>query len=252
MEPVSPRDRIIFALDVQTADEAASLAGLLKDDVGVFKIGLELFVASGPGVVKAVRERAPGAGIFLDMKFHDIPATVRGAIKSASALGVDFVTVHCEGGELLRAVVEGSGNRLKVLGVTALTSMGEDDFADAGINPVYRKSVDLVLHRARLARLAGCAGVVCSGLEAGAVKAEFGPDFLVISPGIRSAADAVDDQKRVTTPFEAIRNGADYIVVGRPIRKAPDPRAAAKAIAGQIEKGMQARAREEKEKIKGA
>ncbi len=237
----SPKDRIIFALDVPTVREASSLAGLLKDHVGVFKIGLELFVACGPEVVKAVRERAPRAGIFLDMKFHDIPATVRGAIASATGLGADFVTVHCEGRELLKAVVEGSKGRVAVLGVTALTSMSQEDFADAGLSPEYKTAIDLVLHRARLAKVAGCAGVVCSGLEAPAVKAEFGPDFLVISPGIRSATDGVDDQKRVVTPFEAIKNGADYIVVGRPIRKAPDPVAAAKMIAGEIEKGMKAR-----------
>lgn len=248
----SPKDRIIFALDVQTVEEAASFAALLKDNVGVFKIGLELFVACGPAVVKAVRERAPGAGIFLDMKFHDIPATVRGAITSAAGLGVDFVTVHCEGGEMLKAVVEGGGASVKVLGVTALTSMSIEDFIDAGINPVYKTTVELVLHRARLARLAGCAGVVCSGHEAAAVKTEFGPDFLVITPGVRSSTDATDDQKRVVTPFEAVKNGADYIVVGRPIRKAPDPVAAARAIAGEVGRGLEARAQDDAENRKGA
>lgn len=249
METLTARERLIFALDVPTAGEAEHLASLLKDDVGVFKIGLELFVACGPAVVGAVRERAPGAAIFLDMKFHDIPATVRGAIRSAASLGVDFVTVHCEGGELLKAVVEGGGGAVKVLGVTALTSMSGDDFAEAGISPAYAKAADLVLHRARLAKLAGCAGVVCSGLEAGAVKDEFGPRFLVVTPGVRSATDAVDDQKRVVTPAGAMRNGADYIVVGRPIRKAPDPVAAAKRIAAEIEQGLKER---ERGKSKGA
>ena len=184
------------------------------------------------------------------MKFHDIPATVQGAMESAASLGVDFVTVHCEGGALLRAVVEGAGGRVKVLGVTALTSMSEADFEEAGIDPAYSKAEALVLHRARVARLAGCAGVVCSGLEAGAVKDEFGAGFLVVTPGVRSADDAADDQKRVVTPAEAMRNGADYIVVGRPIRKAPDPKSAAKRICAEIEQGM--REKEKGEKSKGA
>lgn len=241
MSTMTAMQRLIFALDVQTTKEAQRLASLLKDDVGVFKIGLELFVSCGPAVVGAVRERAPGALIFLDMKFHDIPATVRGAMESAASLGVDFVTVHCDGGELLKAVVEGSNGRVKVLGVTALTSMSADDFKEAGIDPAYSKAQDLVLHRARVARLAGCAGVVCSGLEAGAVKDEFGPGFLVVTPGVRSADDAADDQKRVVTPAEAIRNGADYIVVGRPIRKAPDPKAVARRIVAEIEQGLKER-----------
>jgi len=235
------RERLIFALDVRTIEEAALLASLLKDDVGVFKIGLELFVSCGPAVVGAVRKLAPGALIFLDMKFHDIPATVRGAMESAAGLGVDFVTVHCEGGALLKAVVEGAGGRVKVLGVTALTSMSADDFAEAGIDPAYAKPQDLVLHRARVARAAGCAGVVCSGHEARAVKDEFGAGFLVVTPGVRSAADVADDQKRVVTPARAMKSGADYIVVGRPIRKAPDPKAAAKRICAEIEEGLKGR-----------
>ncbi len=244
----TPKDRLIFALDVKSASEAASLAGLLKGHVGVFKIGLELFVAAGPGVIAAVREKAPGTAIFLDMKFHDIPATVRGAIASAAGLGVDFVTVHCESGELLKAVVEGGGKKVRILGVTALTSLSEADFKDAAIDPAYKSTSELVLHRARLARVAGCAGVVCSGHEARAVKAEFGPSFLVVTPGVRTAADSVDDQKRVVTPFDAVKNGADYIVVGRPIRKAPDPVKAADAITKEIEKGIEARAKKAKKK----
>lgn len=247
MKTKTARDSLIFALDVRGVDEAERLAGLLKDDVGVFKIGLELFVACGPAVVKAVRKHAPGALIFLDMKFHDIPATVRGAIGSAASLGVDFVTVHCDGGELLKAVVEGSGG-IKVLGITALTSMGAEDFAQAGISSKYKNPADLVLHRARVAKLAGCAGVVCSGLEAGVVKDEFGPGFLVVTPGVRSAQDAADDQKRVVTPADAMRNGADYIVVGRPIRKAPDPLAAAKRICAEIEQGITERKKNGKSK----
>lgn len=232
-----PTDRIIFALDVPGLDEAKRYIDLLKDHVGLFKIGLELFVACGPAIVKAVSDRTGGKGIFLDMKFHDIPATVKGAMKSASALGAEFVTVHCdEGRGLLKAVVEGAGST-KVLGVTVLTSLSKEDLSEIGVDAKYTPET-LVLHRARLAKLAGCSGVVCSGLEARAVKEEFGSEFAVITPGIRSSGDPVGDQKRVVTPYEAVYNGADYIVVGRPIRQAPDPVEAAKKIAGEMEKAL--------------
>lgn len=236
---LAPKDRIIFPLDVPNLKEAEKLIDLLKDHVGVFKIGLELFVSSGPDIVDAVKKRTGGKGIFLDMKFHDIPETVKGAMKSASTLGAEFLTVHCdEGRGLLSAVVEGNTGGTKVLGVTVLTSLSQEDLAEIGIDPKFKTPLELVIHRARLARLAGCSGVVCSGLEASEVKKEFGPDFLVITPGIRSEGDHVGDQKRVTTPYEAIYNGADYIVVGRPIRKAADPVKAAENIAGQIEKAL--------------
>ncbi len=229
-----PKDRIIFPLDLPTLDEAAEYVELLKDDVGVFKVGLELFVKSGPGAVEAVRERSDAA-IFLDMKFHDIPETVRGAIRSASTLGVEFVTVHTEGGSaLLKAVVEGSGGKTKVLGVTVLTSLSKEDLIDAGFDPKYGDASALVAARARLAKSAGCAGIVCSGLEAGLVKKDLGKDFLVVTPGIRPTGSPPDDQKRLSTPYEAVFNGADYIVVGRPIRNAPDPRKAASQIAEEI------------------
>lgn len=242
MNPIAPKDRIIFPLDVPALKDAITLVDLLKDHIGVFKIGLELFVACGPVVVNAVKERAPGNGIFLDMKYHDIPETVKGAMRSASSLGVEFITVHCdEGRGLLKAVVEGNTAGTKVLGVTVLTSLSQEDLVEIGIDPRYKAPVDLVLHRARLARLAGCAGVVCSGLEAEAVKKEFGRDFIVVTPGIRSSGDPVGDQKRVVTPYEAVRNGADYIVVGRPIRKAKDPVAAAQSIAQEIGKAVKER-----------
>lgn len=240
MQPLSPQERIIFALDVPDLSEAIKYIDLLKGHVGVFKVGLELFVSSGPEVVRALSARS-GEGIFLDMKFHDIPETVKGAMRSASRLGAEFVTVHCdEGRGLLKAVIEGNTSGAKVLGVTVLTSLSRRDLAEIGIDPKYGPE-DLVLHRARLARLAGCNGVVCSGLEAGAVKREFGPDFIVVTPGIRSTGDEVGDQKRVTTPYQAIYNGADYIVVGRPIRKAADPVKAAGLIAEDIGKALKDR-----------
>lgn len=240
---LAPKDRIIFALDVPTTREAVKYIDLLKDHVGVFKIGLELFVAEGPQVVEAVRERMGPKGIFLDMKFHDIPATVKGAMKSASTLGAEFVTVHCdEGRGLLKAVVEGNTGRTKVLGVTVLTSLSQEDMIEIGIDPAkYRTPADLVLKRAGLAKAAGCAGVVCSGQEAAGVRKEFGEDFIIVTPGIRGPNDPVGDQKRVATPYEAITNGADYIVIGRPIRQAPDPVKAASAIAAEIERAVKDR-----------
>ncbi len=237
---ISAKDRIIFALDVPGVDEASGYVRLLRGRVNVFKVGLELFVSAGPAVIKAVRD-AGAEKIFLDMKFHDIPETVRGAMVAAKSLNADFVTVHCEGKGLLKAVNEAGGLGIKVLGVTVLTSLDKEDMADAGIDPRYQTTEALVLQRARVAKEAGCAGVVCSGLEAKAVRALVGADFLIVTPGIRSETDPVGDQKRTTTAYEAILNGADYIVVGRPIRKALDPVKAAEAIAGEIERGLRDR-----------
>jgi len=240
---LQPKDRIIFALDVPTTDDAVRFVDLLKDHIGVFKIGLELFVAEGPKVVAAVRERTGGRGVFLDMKFHDIPATVRGAMRSASTLGAEFVTVHCdEGSGLLKAVVEGNTGETKVLGVTVLTSLSAKDMHEVGIDArKYKTPADLVLRRAKLAEEAGCAGVVCSGQEASVVRKECGPDFIIVTPGIRGPNDPVGDQKRVATPYDAVARGADYIVVGRPIREAPDPVEAASVIAGEIERALKER-----------
>ncbi len=243
MKALTPEERIIFPLDLPTLDEALGFVRVLRGRVGLFKIGLELFVREGPGAVRAVKELAPEAGIFLDLKFHDIPATVQGAMQSAMRLGVEFVTVHCGGGQgLLKGAAQCQGeDKIKVLGVTVLTSLSATDLKDVGINPRYSDPADLVLHRARLARVAGCAGIVCSGLEAPAVREEFGPEFLIITPGIREASGSVGDQKRVVTPSRAICNGADYIVVGRPIREASDPAEAAKRIAEGVEQGMRER-----------
>jgi len=240
MPDLTPSDRIIFPLDLPSLDEALGFVRLLKGRVGLFKIGLELFVREGPGAVAAVRGIAPEAGIFLDLKFHDIPATVARAMRSAAALGVEFVTVHCGGGiGLLEAAAEvQKGSNLKVLAVTVLTSLSKEDLQGVGIDSAYQEPADLVIHRARLARAAGCAGVVCSGLEASAVREEFGPSFLIITPGIRSAGDARGGQKRVMTPAAAMQGGADYSVVGRPIREAEDPAGAAERIAREVEEGL--------------
>lgn len=232
-----PHRRIIFALDVPSVDEAVRYARLLKNSVGVFKVGLELFVAAGPLVVKAVAE-ASGCGIFLDLKLHDIPATMMGAMRSAMTLGAEFVTVHSsDGGRVMKAAVE-AGGAVKVLAVTVLTSSSAIDLSEAGIDPRYKDPLDLVLHRAMVAKYAGCAGVVCSGLEAKAVRKACGKNFLIVTPGIRGKDDPVGDQKRVVTAYEAIKNGADYIVVGRPIRDAADPVAAAAQIAAEMDKAF--------------
>lgn len=242
MDSSSPQKRIIFALDVTSTAAALVLVDLVKESVGVFKIGLELFTSEGPGAVRAVKERAPGCSIFLDMKFHDIPATVRGAATSASALGVEFATAHCsDGPQMLRAAVEGAPN-VKVLGVTVLTSLSKEALIATGLDAErFATPGDLVVYRARMAAKAGCAGVVCSGLEARSVKDACGEGFLVVAPGIRMETDPPDDQRRTTTPYEAISNGADYIVVGRPIRNAADPAQAAEEISKEIARALKDR-----------
>lgn len=239
MNTLTPAQRIIFPLDVPGLDEALDFVKKLRGHVGLFKIGLELFVREGPEAVRAVKKIAPEAGIFLDLKFHDIPATVSGAMSSAAELGVEFVTVHCgSGSEGLKKAAEAQKGRTKVLGVTVLTSLSAEGLKDVGIDAAYLDPKALVLQRARLARQAGCAGIVCSGLEASMIRAEFGADFLIITPGIREAAGSTEDQKRVVTPARAISKGADYIVVGRPIREAADPVQAAKRIARGVEAGL--------------
>lgn len=263
IKPNSPYQRIIFPLDLPTLGDALEYVQLLKGSVGLFKIGLELFIASGPETVAAVKEIAPQCGIFLDLKLHDIPATVTNAMSSASVLGADFITVHCDdGGPLLRAAVEAaatsgfkfrcaagkicgdsdSDQSLGVLGVTVLTSMTTEAMEEAGIDSNrFATASDLVLHRAAIAAEAGCAGVICSPLEARAVKEANGPELLVITPGIRSADSPPDDQRRTATPYDAIMAGADYIVVGRPIRNAADPVEAAAGIAKEIARALEER-----------
>jgi orotidine-5'-phosphate decarboxylase len=237
---MQPRERLIFPLDVPNKTEAERLISRLKDHVGLFKVGLELFVAEGPAFLQFLTASAR-VDYFLDLKFHDIPATVRSALSRIQA-GARLATVHVDTGrESLKPSPEAWRNEVKLLGVTALTHLKPDDLEAMGLAPEYaRNLIKLVLLRARIAQAAGCDGVVCAGTEARAVKAACGADFLVVCPGIRSAWAAVpgDDQKRVMTPYEAIKAGADYIVVGRPIRLAADPVAAADKVVAEIEQGL--------------
>ena len=234
---MDPKDRLIFALDVPNRTKAVEFARTLHGQVGCFKIGLELFVAEGPAVIKAIREHTD-AGIFLDLKLHDIPATVRSSVKAATHHKVDYLTVHCGSGlDTLRSAVRGAaGSALKLLAVTVLTSAGPEDFGGVEVAMQEMQLANLVLERARKARLAGCHGVVCSGQEAGHVKEILQGQGLVVGPGIRPAWSQVarDDQNRITTPAQAIADGADLIVVGRPIRDAQDPRDAARRIVEEI------------------
>lgn len=233
------RDRVIFALDVPSAAQAKQLALQLKGTVGLFKIGLELFVRSGPDLVQQIRQQT-GAGIFLDLKLHDIPATVERAMRVIASLDVDLATVHCgENQSMIEAAVTGSMGNVGVLGVTVLTSVAASDLKASGYRDDLCDDIRrLVLHKATMAREAGCAGVVCSGLEVRQVKAHCGDGFLAVTPGVRSAGDnaRTDDQRRVVTPAMAVSGGADFIVVGRPIRDAADPVVAARQIAAEIDK----------------
>ena len=234
------KDRIIFPLDFPDYNSAKKYVEILKGRIGLFKVGLELFVKEGPEILKLIAEEGK-AKIFLDLKFHDIPETVKGAMKSANALSAEFITVHCdEGRRLLESAVESASGKTKVLGVTVLTSLSGESLKEIGMREEFQDPLKLVLHRARIAKSAGCAGVVCSGLEASFVRKEFGKDFIIVTPGIRPSWSVIknDDQQRIVTPSDAIKAGADYIVVGRPIRTAKDPVDAVKRIEKEIEEAL--------------
>jgi orotidine-5'-phosphate decarboxylase len=228
------KNKLIVALDVPSAADARRLVTALKGRVGLFKIGLELFVSAGPSLIDAIADLSD-ADIFLDLKLHDIPATVRAAIAAASKPRVRFLTVHCDQADRLIGSVTDE-TRPQLLGVTALTSIGPAEITAAGWFAPDLTVEDLVLRRAAVARDAGCAGVVCSGNEVRVIKQRFGREFLVVTPGIRPAWASVpgDDQRRATTPAEAIAAGADFIVVGRPIREATNPAEAAARIGEEV------------------
>lgn len=232
------RKRLIFALDVDAFEAAKRWVKLLHEQVGVFKVGKQLFTRCGPDVVRMVR--AEGGEVFLDLKYHDIPNTVAMAGVEACRLGVRMFNVHALGGRemMAKTVAEvdaryprGSTERPLLLAVTILTSSTEETLHEVGIERPVR---ELVPRLARLAQAAGMDGVVASPQEVGLIRAACGADFTIVTPGVRPASVALDDQKRVMTPGEAIAAGADYLVVGRPISAAVDPRAAADNILAEM------------------
>lgn len=219
MPQTTPKDRLIVALDMPTEAEARRLIARLGDHVTFYKVGLELLFAGGLGLAQDLKRHHKH--VFLDMKLLDIGNTVERAVANAAELGLDFLTIHGTDLKTMRAAVAGRGkSRLKLLAVTVLTNLNEDDLKQQGSRMT---PADLVLHRAKLAREAGCDGVIASGQEAKRIREAVGPGFLIVTPGIRLAGGTTDDQERVMTPERAIADGADYLVVGRPITQADDP-----------------------------
>jgi len=237
---LSTREKLVLALDVNDLSSAFNLVQQLKDYVGVFKVGSQLFTAEGPEVVHMINKS--GGKVFLDLKFHDIPNTVARAAEAATKLGVHIFNIHASGGyELMREAVEASMQtslslgikKPIILGVTVLTSINQKILEEEiGITRTLEKQV---VHLAKLAKAAGLDGVVASSREITQIRKACGNGFLILTPGIRPANEALNDQKRVMTPKEALKLGADFIVVGRPIRNAPNPVKAAKEIINEME-----------------
>lgn len=236
MPNIAARDRLIFALDVPSADEAERLLDRLKGYVSFVKIGLELYTAAGPDMVKRLVDRR--MRIFLDLKFLDIEETVRRATARVASMGVEFLTVHANRKALTAAVDGRAGSALKLLAVTVLTNFDDHDLREMGIQ---RTIQDLVTARALLASEIGCDGVIASGREATAIRQKVGPRFVIVTPGVRPAGKGTDDHARVTTPSQAIAEGADYLVIGRPIRDAADPVAAVEAIVAEMQAAFDGR-----------
>ncbi len=239
------RRRLIFALDVASLKEVDRYVALLADEVGLFKVGKQLFVHAGPEVVRRIQAR--GGTVFLDLKFHDIPQTVASASVEAARLGVKMLTLHASGGtEMLRQAhraVRGvcRAERLTrpaLLAVTVLTSLGRDDLKHIGVSA---GPATQVVRLAQLAQQAGIDGLVASPQEITAIRRACGDKLTLIIPGVRPQGSATDDQKRILTPHQAMQAGANYLVVGRPIRDATDPRQAARAIAADMTRGLRAR-----------
>jgi orotidine-5'-phosphate decarboxylase len=228
------RDRLIVALDVSTSEEARALVAKLGDAVGFYKIGLELAMAGGLDLARELVRN--GKRVFLDMKLLDIENTVQRATRNAAAIDATFLTVHALDLKTLRAAMAGkAGTSLGILGVTVLTNLDASDLREQGIAAT---AADLVARRAGLAREAGCEGVVASGHEAASVRAIVGPGMAIVTPGIRLPDEAPGDQARVATPERAIADGADYLVVGRPINGARDPAHAAEVFVRSIDAGL--------------
>jgi orotidine-5'-phosphate decarboxylase len=233
-------NRILVALDVDSAAQAIALADAVRGSVGGVKVGKQLFTAEGPGIVRTLAER--GDRVFLDLKFHDIPNTVAGAVAAAVDTGAWMVNVHASGGrKMMQAAAQAAANaaaratrpRPLVIGVTVLTSLDHEQLLETGVT---RSVVDQVVYLARLAQDSGLHGVVASPQEIAVIRRACGPDFLIVTPGIRPGNGAVasDDQARTMSPAEAVRAGASYLVIGRPITAAGDPRLAAEGIGAQM------------------
>lgn len=230
MVDAAQRDKLIVALDFPAYDGARDLVDALGDTVSFYKVGLELLF--NDGLALASELKGDGKRVFLDMKFLDIGNTVEKAVAAVADLGFDFLTIHGTDSKTMRAAVKGRGDApLKILAVTVLTSLDQSDLDEQGI---FLSPRELVLKRAKMARDAGCDGVIASGQEAGAVRDTVGGDFLIVTPGIRLPGGVAGDQKRITTPEDALRAGANHLVVGRPITAAADPKAAANDVLRHI------------------
>jgi orotidine-5'-phosphate decarboxylase len=231
--PLNSRDRLIVALDFPSKAEALQMVATLGDTVSFYKVGLEVFTAAGPALVQELV--AKGKKVFLDLKLHEIPNSVAGGARSAAALGASMVTVHASGGpEVLKAAadVQRAYASLTVLAVTVLTSLSAADLRRIGIQTSPEEHV---MRLAKLAKEQGCGGVVASAEEAAMLRKMLGPQMAIVTPGIRPAGTNIGDQQRIATPSAAINAGASHLVVGRPITRATDPRAAAGAILREIE-----------------
>ncbi|OPY86703.1 MAG: Orotidine 5'-phosphate decarboxylase [Smithella sp. PtaU1.Bin162] len=236
-------DKLIFALDAAGYDEAVSWIDILSGHVGMFKVGFELFTAAGPKIIDYIKQK--NQRVFLDLKFHDIPNTVARAAEAAAKMGVDMFNVHASGGsKMIRDTVKAVETLTEkdglvkpvILAVTVLTSLNDVDLQEIGF---AKNTNDQVLHLASLANAAGASGVVASAQDIVKLRSGLGNDFIIVTPGIRSSREPVkDDQKRTLSATEAVKLGADYIVVGRPIRQATDPLAACEQIVKEISEGM--------------
>jgi orotidine-5'-phosphate decarboxylase len=233
---LEPHDPLIVALDFDSESAAAALIAALGDDISFYKVGMELYASTGMQFVRELM--ASGKNVFLDLKFYDIPETVKRAVAQVAHVGVRFLTVHGSNA-VMRAAVEGRGEtKLRLLAVTVLTSFDETDLKELGY-PVPVS--DLVTLRVRNAVACGMDGLVASALEARRIRAQAGPDALIVTPGVRSKGAAAGDQKRVATPAEAIHDGADYLVIGRQVTRAQDPLRAVRDIRAELHAAPAAR-----------
>jgi orotidine-5'-phosphate decarboxylase len=228
------QERLAVALDFPSAAEALALVDKLEGSCKWLKVGMELYYAAGNGLVERLKAR--GFEVFLDLKLHDIPNTVAGAVRSVAGLGAGLLTIHAGGGKaMMTAAVEAAPKDLKLLAVTVLTSMDSAELKRVGVNEAPAAQV---LQLGRLAVDSGISGLVCSAVEVSALRRDLGDEVMLVTPGIRSAADAVGDQRRVATPESAIAMGSSMLVVGRPISRAGDPAAVARRILGEIARAI--------------